>query len=397
MPYDLYSRFKAGEVKSDFLKTDKIDENVFRLLKKKEFIFSNLDTEKLWMPISVGHFNMTLPKNHPSIEFAPKPIAFRKINYPNFSLRDTNGKNILHLNFIDRRPLNLSLPPDKIFRTALVKKYIRDKSDLQIIHDVFTKNLDVHNYTISNPLKLLNSWSQVSPNELAYNIFIYKKRKLIFEDNILELYFVKNNMVLYKIDKTNSNTDGEYNFYILNIFKNGFINRLEISLRKDMPMSNLAFTRIVKSIEYDPLIDSNESLKYYTFFKSLPYSERLSNLGLLYLYAAWSLDIKNMNFIREMIQFFERNNANQSILNPVYEFARQVTGSNFSRKDSLLDEDAQTRLKRGVEAEKKKEEMELGNFEMEDIENLSKSEKIKYLLKKGKKHKNSDAKTIIED
>lgn len=397
MPYDFYSRFEEAKVRGDFLKIEKMNKDLYNLGHKREFTYSVIDTDKVWTEVNFNKFKISMPKNHPSIELAPRPIVFRTRYYPNFSFKNSNGKNILHVNFLDRKPLDLSLPTDKIFRTALVRKYISSLSYKKIINDVFSKDLSIPKYSILNPLKLMNSWSKTSPLMLAYNIYIYKLREIIFEENYSEFYYPKENFVIYKTEKENIFTDGEYHSYIINIFKNGYIHRIEVTVRKDLPMSNLAFTRIVKSLDFDPQLEENESLKYYTFFKSLPYTERLSNLGMVYLYSAWSLDLSNLNFIREIIQFFERNDKNQTILNPLYEFARQTSGTNFSRKDAILDEDAANRLNRGVEFEKKKEEMELGNFEMQDIENLSKEEKIKYLLKKGKRHKEIESKSVIEN
>lgn len=397
MPYDFYERFKSEGINSDFLKTAVIDEDLYYLKKKSVFNYSPVDTDKLWITLNFNDLNIPFPRNHPNIEFAPKPQSFRKVYFPNFIMRDNRARPIFHIDFIERKKINLSLPSDKIFRTPLVKKYINSLSQKKIINDIFNKKLDVKSYSLLDTFSLFSAWKESPPLELIYNIYIYKMRQRLFEVNITAFYNLRENFILYKLDKENSLLDGEYDFYQAQIFKNGNIHRLEFSVKKDAPMSNLILTRFVKEIDVAQVSTSDDSLKYYTFFKSLPYSERLSNIGLVYLYTAWSHDILNINFIREMIQFFERDSRNQSLLNPVYLFARDVAGTNFSNKDSVLDEDAQSRLKRGSEQEKKKEEMELGNFEMEDIENLSKEEKIKYLLKKGKRYKENEKDSVIED
>ena len=142
----------------------------------------------------------------------------------------------------------------------------------------------------------------------------------------------------------------------------------------------------------------DSAIPIYAQYKNISYNRRIDQQGMTYLYAAWSHDLNNREYVRVIIMFLERGKSNLKFLKPFYEYAYKRFGSNLSSGNDALMETAEEKLKRRVkeelEEEVKKEEQKKnaqfeGNFG-------SPEEKIKYYLQKAKENKvNSDDKEKV--
>lgn len=394
-PFTFYEHLIAKGVSSELVKIEKPKKEVLNLHKKEEFIKTKVDSDKLWEEVNVGQFILPLPKEHPSFIFAPKPLYNRGEISPNFNILDLSYKTYMSFRFVKNEKLSLSLPGDKIFRIPLVRKYILSKSRKEIITDIFNRDILKEKYLKIDYLDYLKAWESGVPLEIAYNIYIIKMREKLIANDVIKFYQIADNHILFELPNFDENS--RLTKYRGSIYANSIVYNYEIEVSKDGNLSQMLLTRFLSSIRVVPINQRDESNKYYSYFKSLPYSVRMSNLGMMFLYVAWTHELSNIGFIREMIQFFERDKSQQVLLSSIYSFAKSVAGTNFSTKDKILEEDAKVKLQREIEKEKKREEMELGNFKAEDLEDLSKEEKIKYLLQKGKRYKENQEGVILEN
>jgi hypothetical protein len=129
-----------------------------------------------------------------------------------------------------------------------------------------------------------------------------------------------------------------------------------------------------------------DSIQIYNEYKKLNYEQRVDQEGMIYLFAAWTHNIDNESFLREMIKFLERGNDNNIHLQPLYEFAYKKYGSNYSDDVGNRKETAQKRLERKTKEELEKEIETERKRNVENIEGSfsSDEDKIKFFLQKAK-------------
>ncbi len=392
-PYRFYQTLQVEGLNGGLVSLEAPNTKLFQAKFLRPFEMMQVDSDKLWENVSFGNFSIPFPVSHPSFYISPRPIIEGNKSVAGFSYNESDGDELISFRQLRIERVDLSLPPDKLFRLPLVRKYIHRKSSIKIWHDIYNKDLTIKKPSLYNPIATFKLWNRISPLEIAYNIYLYKMREKLIIKEAQSVYFVGLRHILSRVayeDEKKSRYIGQYLY-------NGRLYSYELFVKNNFGMSNMILSRFARDLRVSDSNGKEDSQRLYGKYKSIPYFERSSYDALMYLYSAWTHETENKAFIREVIQFFEKNKAFQNILTPVYSFARTKWGTTFSNKDKLLDEAAEVRLQKGIELEKKKEEMELGNFETEDIENLSKEEKIKYLLKKGKRYKQKNSGTIIEN
>ena len=91
---------------------------------------------------------------------------------------------------------------------------------------------------------------------------------------------------------------------------------------------------------------------------------------MLYLFAAWTHQMDDKKFLKEMIQFLERGREHKNQLKPLYKYSFERYGTSFSLKDENRKnlETAHERLKRKAEEEMKK--LRAGDATDEQLETL---------------------------
>ncbi|WP_157680566.1 hypothetical protein [Bacteriovorax sp. Seq25_V] len=392
-PYRFYETVRKEGLSDGLVNISKPNPRLFGTQFLKTFDAMKLDSESLWKMIDYDNYSIPLPFGHPSFYIAPRPFLEGNRIIPAFSYSESDGDELVRFRPLQIEKVDLSLPPDKLFRLPLVRKYIHRKKAINIWHDIYNKNLKVEETSVLNPFKSYELWSKVSPIEIAYNIYLYKMREKLILNDALKIYFIGTRHILSEVGAI----DEQRSRYIGQYFHSGRLYTYELLVKNNFAMANMIMTRFIRDFKVSESNAKEDSQRLYAAYRAIPYNQRASYDALNYLYSAWTHEKENQAFIREIIQFFEKNKDFQNILTPMYSFARKKWGTTFSNKDKLLDEAAEVRLQRGIEQEKRKEEMELGNFETEDIENLSKEEKIKYLLKKGKRYKQNNSGSIIEN
>ena len=125
----------------------------------------------------------------------------------------------------------------------------------------------------------------------------------------------------------------------------------------------------------------------YGEYRHLPFEKRKSQAGMLYLFTAWTHQLDNKKYLREMIQFLERGKEHEQQLKPLYKYGFDRYGTSFSMKIENRKnlETAHERLKRKSEEEINK--LKMGNATDEQLETLdfeSGAERMEFFLNEAK-------------
>jgi hypothetical protein len=386
-PYHAYFTFIEDGIHGELLKVNKPNNRLLTgnlLLKNVE---ENMDTDKLWVNLEFGDYILPFPMSHPSIKIVPKPRLQGKTAIADFTYVNNKEEELLTFKAIDIKKSDFTFPTDRLFKLPLVKKYIQRKGRLQVWKDMFNRNLNLPKVSIFEFKKFKTLVKYVTPLDLAYNVYIYKMRERFFPKDVKNAYFINSSHIVFMIEAIGDDGTSKISRAVGRYLKNGKVYTYHLNISKDNIFSNLIRQRIFNSLKVEDSKGEFTSQKIYTEFKSLPFEQRISVDGLVYLYSAWSHELENKAFMRELIQFMERGKGHESFLFPLYEFSKKTWGTTFSTRDKYLEEDAQNRLRRGIEKEKKKEERDLENIDAREIDFKTKEDKIKFLLNKAKRKK----------
>lgn len=386
-PYHAYFTFIDQGIEGELLSVQKPEK---RLLQGDLLITNvkeNLDTDKLWIELEFGDYILPFPISHPSIKMIPTPRIQGKTTHADFSYVNSKEEVLVSFKSKGVTKSNFTFPTDRLFKLPLVKKYIQRKGQLQVWKDMFTRNLNIPRVSIFDHKRFRTMIKYVSPLDLAYNIYIYKMRKRFFPSGVKNAYFVNSSHIVFMVD--GDEEEGQFSKAIGRYLKNGKVYTYHLDISKDNIFTELIRYRVFNTLKVEDTRGEYTAQKIYSLFKRLPFRQRISVDGLVYLYSAWSHELENKAFMRELIQFMERGKDHDRYLFPLYEFSRQKWGSTFSTRDKYLKEDAANRLNRGIEKEKKKEEKDLENMDSREMDFKNKEEKLDFLLKKAKRKKKS--------
>ena len=388
-PYHAYHSFVKEGFNGDLLKVEAPNKRLLTgnlVVKEKTPV---LDTDSLWQELEFGDYLLPFPISHPSVKIVPTPRIQGKEVFAEFKYVDNNNEDLISFKSVDVKKSDFTFPTDKLFKLPLVRKYIQRKGRVRVWADMFNRNLNVKYVSIFDFSNFKNMLKYVTPLDLAYNVYIYKMRRRFFPKGVIKTHFINASHIVFIIDSKDSNEEIEGKLGIGRYLKNGKVYTYHLNISRSNTFSDLIQQRIFKSLRVEDSRAEFSSQKIYSQFKSLPYSQRISVDGLVYLYSAWSHELENKAFMRELIQFMERGKGHESFLFPLYDFSMKKWGSSFSTRDRYLKEDAKNKLARGIKGEKKKEEKELDNFDSSELDFQSKEEKLDYLLKKAKRKKRS--------
>lgn len=229
----------------------------------------------------------------------------------------------------------------------------------------------------------------VSYSDLVYNLFILYNRTHLFPPETLRIsYDLYTNHGLIQLPSD----DPQYRVERLYILEKGIIYSMSLRTKID----NIAAEHFRERILLESVYKSSTAdaaISIYAQYKNIPYDRRVDQQGMTYLFAAWSHDLGNRDFVRVIILFLERGKSNLKFLKPFYQYAYKKFGSNLSSGEDMVLETVEEKLKRKI-----KEELEI-EIKKEDQKHILKAEavfnnsdeKIKYFLQKAKENKtNSD-------
>lgn len=399
-PYHIYTLTLTEGVSTRFL-VMKPSSSIF--YDGQEFIFKkNLGTARgdsaLYNNFHFSNFQIPLPFNHPV--FSMIPTIKIEGTGPRLGASFFDGNNIELFSFILEKNYKLETisGDQKLFLLPVFRNYISRKMEEDVWRDLFSKKLSLPSNVGKSFYESLIALKEVSYNDLVYNLFILYNRTHLFPANSLRISYDKEtHHGLIELPSDNP----KYLVERLFIIEKGIVYSMSIRTNIDSLAAEHFRERILKETVYkNSTIDS--AIPIYAQYKNISYGNRIDQQGMTYLFAAWSHDLANRDYVRVIILFLERGKSNLKFLKPFYEYAYKKFGSNLSSDNDMILETAEEKLKRRIkeelESEVKKEEQTNnpkyeGNFSSPD-------DKIKFYLKKAKETKsNSDEseKVLIQE
>lgn len=341
-PYHIYSLSLTEGLNTKFLTLGKSD---FNLLDGEEELFGKkikAHDDGLFELYHFSHFEFPIPTNH-SLYYIYPDIKIKE-QAPKLGASFSNAKNVRLFNFEIEKPYRFTLSSDdqSLFELPIFNNYIRRKKPDELWKDLFSKKLSLPSNDGKSFFESLEVLKTYSINELVYNLYILYNRKMQIPDDVVKLKFQgerKLGIVELPSDDEKILIEKVYLLY------DGFVYPIVITTRKsDFNAMNFR-ARFLREIQFrESSVDSAVAL--YARYQNLSYKQRISQVGMGYLYAAWSHDLNNKEYIRFIIQFLERSKDNASYLKPFYDYAFKKFGSSFSSREGSLVEDPKEALKR---------------------------------------------------
>jgi hypothetical protein len=369
----------------------------------QEFIFKKdlgnaREETGLYTNFHFSNFQMPLPVNHPL--FSLIPTIKIESSGPRLGGSFFDGKSTELFSFMLEKSYKLETisGDQKLFLLPIFRNHISRKLEEDVWRDLFSKKLSLPSNVGKSFYESLLTLRKVTYNDLVYNLYILYNRNHLFPPNATRISF----------DKASSHglielpsDDPKYLTERLFIIEKGIIYSMTIRTKIDNASAEHFRERVLRETTYkNSTIDS--AIPIYAQYKNISYGRRIDQQGMTYLFAAWSHDLANREYIRVIIVFLERGKSNLKFLKPFYEYAYKKFGSNLSSENDVLletaDEKLKRRMKEELEGEVKKEE-QVNNPKFEG--NFSSPEdKIKFYLQKAKETKtNSDdsEKVLIQE
>jgi hypothetical protein len=388
-PYHIYTLTLTEGVNTRFLKMTPTKSTLYDGYDLNIKAPSNMNDEGLYQTFHFGYFELPMPINHPLFYLIP----IIKIEKAGLRLGASfqNGKNIELFSFMVERPYKFETVSgdEKIFTLPIFKNYISRKTNDEVWRDLFQKKLSLPSNEGKSFFDSLVSLRKVTYNDLVYNLYILYNRRFSVPANTEKMsFYAEKNMGVVELPSTDPKVLVER----LYIIEKGLIYPVLIkSRRSDMAAINFR-SKFIREIKYKST-SSDSAISIYGRYKQIPYTQRVDQQGMTYLYSAWSHDLDNREFVRVIILFLERGKLNLKYLKPFYEFAYKKFGSSLSSASGYLNETAPESLKRKINEELEgevKQEADKPTVKSEG-QFASPEDKIKFNLQKAKDQKiNSD-------
>ncbi|GEM_PF-622121 len=389
-PYHFYNKALYSGIDSRFYKIGKTSDTFHK------GSYYNIDPMKsvsseakdLWETFHFVDFEIPLPVRHPM--FVLLPLIERRKDRPVLGavFKTRGGQEVSSFKVLESFKFDKRVEHHKLLELPFFKNYLLTIDDKVLWKDLFTRDLNIP----SGKLFDLNFWKslwRISYQELVYNLYILQLRSEFFPHNATNLSYYTNKSfgVIELVDghKLELGLEEIFRTEIFYVYRNGFIHKFFLKTRHDHLISDSIRKRMMNTLEYKPS-DEASSIEIYARYKALPYYKRVSQEGMIYLYAGWSHVTGKKEFLKEMIQFLERGNNSYSYLAPLYDYSFKQFGTNFSIIKDNLKESANERVKRKALEEERRQDDTIKNSKSSDFDGDFENEdkKVEYFLKKAK-------------
>ena len=223
---------------------------------------------------------------------------------------------------------------NKLFSLPYFKEMIMGLDPLKIWQDIFSKDLTLG----------LKQLFQTSYTELAYNLFILSLRENMFPEKTEQIsYLVGRGLGLIRVKSSKNREE------IIFLLKDDHVHALKITTNLDEKAGPRYREVLLRTIAF-PVGGETP----YAIFEKLPWDRKVEQEGAIYLYASWSHDPDNPEFLKAMFRYFKRKKENTIFIKPLQDFAFRKYGNNFFHKEKKKREMAS--LKKKAERSKKDKE-----------------------------------------
>lgn len=385
-PKKMYYSWVQGKEFNDWYNVKSFHQDIFNNQTSTiDRSFAKLDADSLWRRFHVTDLTLPLPVKHPLYTVIPV-LKFEGSNLPpqiGFEFHVGGNRRIATVIFLPKGNFKLKDSNQKIFQIPFFKRTLDHVPLNKVWRDVFEMKF--------------NGLVPTSVKEMIYNLFLINQRSEFLPRSIKTFgYLDKLDLAIVEYPSKNKDFKTE----LIMSQTGGIVQSYLLTTRLNDHDAQIIRNRFLREIKSQA--DSEDTARLiYEEFKSLEFKDQVSELGMIYLFSAWSHWTDNKDFLRVMIQFLERGKDNLHYLRPLYAYAYSKYGSSFSKIDQQLKEKAEEEFKRKLEDERQKEIKDAMDKAVQDIDlnTLSPEERINYRLKKAKenKSKTTDDKVLVVD
>ena len=372
-PYLLYFLIIEDKYSANWYDLEKINKSLFL---GKEFNAERLQEEnnknenQYWQVFHVQNYKVPLPVRHPQLEVTPLINKNFDNDYVQmgFEFLNSNKKAIAEVKFKEGRDFRKNFRPGRLFEIPIFKSELSVKSIREIWSDLFLRKMS---YLKNIQLK------EIKYLDLVYNLYILSMRDYYFPKKIKSIrYYKKYDVGILEVEGPLSDRLYEEVFFLVE----GRIESFSLITKKNDPLVRSLRARYLNQVVFSHT-SLKESKKIYGQFRDLTYSQKIHQLGMFYLFSAWSHNFRDKEFLKEIISFLERGEGNYSQLNQLYIYAFEKYGPEFTsgRKQEKAMEDLEKKIG-NEERQILKEEANRELLGSEAPEFKTKEEKLRYKL-----------------
>ncbi|HLW58237.1 MAG TPA: hypothetical protein VKY27_12665 [Bacteriovoracaceae bacterium] len=368
-PYQLYSSWLNGKgwnkyyMISSYRSLYLLPKDIDPLEDYKE------DFQQLWKPFPLRNTLVPFPVRHPLFRTVPIIQRFDSKSDPliGMSILSAKGRELSNLYTVTARYLPDYSLGQELFKLPFVRNRILKYDQNQLWRDVYTRKIEVNSKDM---------------DEMIYDLYIMYLRSEMLPPNAIKYGLIHDDIAVLEIESE----DKDYRVEMINKLLNGQVYTYVLKTDLRNPESKKLRSKFLRSINFTH-VDNSMGDILYKEFKQLSYHRQIDSEGMLYLFSAWSMDIKNENLMREMIFHLERGTQNDLQLIPLYQFAYSQFGTTFTTRKGGAESNPEIQLQRMIELERKEEREKAARKAVvtpDELENLSEEEKMMIRLRKAK-------------
>lgn len=390
LPYHFYQEALLKGINSPFLQLRKLPD---RFYAGQDYRFIRMigvtsDSKDQWENLHFNDFKIPFPVRHPSFLVVPWIEKEGQEYLFGFQVLNYNYEVINKVVIRKSQRFKLELYHHRIFQLPLFEKMILEKGLRSAWKDLFTKDFFESPYLKTPSVFETLFPSNIPLTQMVYDLFIMTVRERFFPVKLEEIaYWPKRELGIIEVkdDETLAGKPKKFHQEVIYYLEGDQIYTIEVKTRLEDFMAEKYRQKLLENISFKKS-EKDSSIPLYASFQSLDYKMKLTPNGLNYLYAAFSHQKESKTFLSQMIRFLERGKNEKVYLDPLYNYAYQRHGTNFSNEMDKLQETAEEKLKRKTEEEERLEREKLENEDILDVrENFkNKEQKINFYLQKAK-------------
>lgn len=381
-PYHVYSVAITEGLNSRFLKLDATNIAVLDAKVMAELPVDRLDDD-LFQTLHLSYFELPIPMNHSLFIKIPQIRVISQNPYLGSKFLNGNGVELFSYQLEAPFRVELSEDQQNLFTLPIFKNYIDKKKLDEKWQDIFSRSL-----ALKDEGKVIKEADRLKKHtffELVYNLYILYNRKGFVPIETKNIsYYEKNRLGVVELHQNDKKILQERVYYL----KDNTIYPVLIRTRINDKNAMNFRSRFINQIAFRES-DKDSSVAIYAKYQSLKYKKRLDEDGMYYLFAAWSHDLSNKEYIKFIIYFLEKGRDNQQYLTPFYDYTFKHFGTNFSKDGSSIMETAKEGLIRKIGEDTQKELKEIEKETKVKDEFTDENEKIFYHLNRAKESKTS--------
>lgn len=373
MPYRFYYTFQREGVQSAyFLATD----TNIRLFEGLTAYDQKSGETPFWKSVHIQNFKLDIPFKDVTFNLFPVPTILNRKTIANFDIVDHQLNRVVRAEIEDIEKFNNAIPMDELFGLPIMTKFIKGSTNQQVWLDVLNLNIRVKELDLLNYKNIRYLLDNYSISKLGYFLYIYKMRQKVFVSNATKI--VQNGP--FHIIQSFENEKSPYVEHFF--YDKGRLYKVTFRYNKNHPDHIVILNKLAKNIRLKLSRDEESSLAMYNEFRHLKYQNRFDYKGMVLLYSAWSHEMENAAFYKEMIYYLEKGSYQTSQLFNLYDFAKKKFGKTFSGRDEILKNDLKAKIEMEAAKEAQKKERDLADYKIDgDVDFQNDDQKIDYILK----------------